>query len=147
MNRGEPQGKLIKLEDGKTDAYIATAPANKAKTGRGLLYIPDVIGIWQNSKLMADAYAAEGYTTLVLDIFNGDPMSLNRPGDFDIFAWIKNGSDGKNPHTAEYVDPVIVSGIKTLQAQGISNIGAVGYCFGAKVSHSLRPFPLILGQS
>jgi dienelactone hydrolase len=131
---GEPTGKLIKLEDGKTDAYIATPAADKAKKDCGLLYIPDVIGIWKNSKLMADLYAAEGYTTIVLDIFNGDPVPLNRPDDYDLFAWIQKGSDGNNPHTTEYVDPIIVSGIKTLKAQGIKNIGAVGYCFGAKVS-------------
>ncbi|CAI4220114.1 unnamed protein product [Parascedosporium putredinis] len=70
-------------------------PEGKAREGKGILYLPDVIGIWQNSKLMADQYAANGYLTLVLDEFNGDPLSLNRTGDFDFMGWLQNGSDGK----------------------------------------------------
>merc|ERR1712000_707905 len=106
---GTPTGKLSKLEDGKTDVYIAEATGDKAKKDCGIIYIPDVIGIWQNSKLMADNFAAEGYTTLVIDVFNGD-----------------------NPHTTKEVDPIIESAVKTIKGMGVKRIGAVGYCFGAK---------------
>jgi len=133
LHEGEPKGKVVTASDGKTDVYLATPPTDKAdKKDCGILYMPDVFGIWQNSKLMADQFAAAGYTTLVLDLFNGDQCPVNRPADFDTFAWIAKGSDGNNPHTAEYVDPVIVTGIETLRQQGIKKIGAVGYCFGAK---------------
>lgn len=132
-SRGETTGKLIKV-DGTIDAYLATPPADKARDGQGILFVPDVIGIWQNSKLLADNYAAQGYTVLMPDIFNGDPLSLNRPGDFDFVKWITEGSDGKNPHTPPAVDPIIVKSIKALRDLGIKKIGAVGYCFGAKVS-------------
>lgn len=91
---------------------------------------------------MADTFAAEGYTTLVLDLFNGDPVPLNKPAGFDIMSWISKGSDGQNPHTKEFVDPIIVSGIKTLQSLGIKKIGAAGYCFGAKVSFGLSYYTL-----
>lgn len=129
---GEPTGQLIKVA-GKWDAYLATPPEGKAREGKGILYLPDVIGIWQNSKLMADQYAANGYLTLVLDEFNGDPLSLNRTGDFDFMGWLQNGSDGKNPHTKEAVDPIVEAAIKTLKNDyGIKKLGAVGYCFGAK---------------
>lgn len=82
---------------------------------------------------MADSYAAQGYTTLVIDLFNGDPVLLNRPEDFDIMAWLNHGSDGNSPHTKEYVDPIVISGIKAMKEMGITKLGAVGYCFGAKV--------------
>ena len=36
---------------------------------------------------MADQYAANGYYTLIPDLFNGDPLSLNRPADFDLMSW------------------------------------------------------------
>ncbi|PTB38576.1 uncharacterized protein TrAFT101_006590 [Trichoderma asperellum] len=131
LHEGETTGKLIKV-DGTIDAYLATPPADKARDGQGILFVPDVIGIWQNSKLLADNYAAQGYTVLMPDIFNGDPLSLNRPGDFDFVKWITEGSDGKNPHTPPAVDPIIVKSIKALRDLGIKKIGAVGYCFGAK---------------
>lgn len=96
-----------------------------------------MIGIWQNSKLLADNLAAQGYTVLLVDLFNGDPLELNRPGAFDFVSWLTKGSSGDNPHTPEYVDPVIIKGIKALKDLGITRIGAVGYCFGAKVGFHL----------
>jgi dienelactone hydrolase len=129
---GEPTGKMVRVAN-KHDAYLATPPAGKEHKDAGILFIPDVIGIWQNSKLLADQFAANGYLTLLLDVFNGDPVPLNRPADFNIMAWLANGSDGKTPHTKEVVDPIVVEGIKALKEEyGISKIGAVGYCFGAK---------------
>jgi dienelactone hydrolase len=133
LNRGQPSGKIVKVND-KWDAYVAAPPEDKAHKGAGILYIPDVIGIWQNSQLMADQFAANGYLTMVIDVFNGDPLSLNRPEGFDFMKWLSEGSDGKNPHTMEAVDPIVEAAIKTLKEKhGITKLGAVGYCFGAKV--------------
>lgn len=131
-HEGTPTGKTIKVA-GKYAAYLATPPSSKAHSGVGLLYIPDVIGIWKNSQLMADQLAANGYLTLIIDVFNGDPIPLNKPGDFDFMAWMTKGSTGNNPHTKEAVDPIVVDAIKTLKEEyGVKKLGALGYCFGAK---------------
>lgn len=93
---------------------------------------------------MADQLAASGYLTLIVDLFNGDPMSLNGAPDFDFMRWLTKGSTGDNPHTTEHVDPIVVDAIKTLQEEyGVKKIGALGYCFGAKVSAwiSSRQYP------
>ncbi|CAJ2505853.1 Uu.00g132470.m01.CDS01 [Anthostomella pinea] len=128
---GEPAGTSIKV--GKYDAYLATPEASKAHKDAAILYIPDVIGIWQNSQLMADQYAANGYLCLIIDVFNGDAMSLNRPDDFDIMAWLTKGSTGDNPHTPPAVDPIVEEAIRYLQKEkGVKKLGAAGYCFGAK---------------
>ena len=131
LHKGEPTGKDITIDNNIT-AYLATPPEGKAHEGVGILYLPDVLGIWQNSKLMADSYAANGYVTLIPDLFNGDQLGLNWPEGFDIMAWFQKGSDGNNPHTPEQVDVIVKHGIKALQDLGIKKIGAVGYCFGAK---------------
>ncbi|KAK3315695.1 dienelactone hydrolase [Apodospora peruviana] len=129
---GTPTGKTIQIA-GKYEGYLATPPADKAHKDVGLLFIPDVIGIWQNSKLMADQFAANGYLTLIVDVFNGDALTLNRPEDFDFMKWLTKGSDGNNPHTFEAVDPIVVAAIKTLKEEyGVKKLGALGYCFGAK---------------
>ncbi|EWZ01372.1 hypothetical protein FOYG_01016 [Fusarium oxysporum NRRL 32931] len=130
-HEGEPTGKMIKLDSG-LDAYIATAPADKAHKGTGIVYIADIFGIWTNSKLMADQFAANGYTTIIPDIFNGDVMPLPMPEGLDIMSWITKGAKGDNPHTPAQIDPIIAESIKTLKEQGATKIGAVGYCFGAK---------------
>ncbi|KAF7563545.1 hypothetical protein G7046_g594 [Stylonectria norvegica] len=128
---GEPTGKMIKI-NGNVDAYLATPPEGKAHKDVGILYIADIFSIYNNSKLMADQYAANGYITLIPDLFNGDKVPLPRPDDFDIFGWLQHGSNGKNPHTPDIIDPFIPIGIKALRDLGAKKIGAVGYCFGAK---------------
>ncbi|GAB0132250.1 hypothetical protein EsDP_00000691 [Epichloe bromicola] len=128
---GTPKGKTTKI-DGKIEAYVATPSEGKAKAGHGILYLPDVIGIWQNSQLMADLFAESGYTTVVVDLFNGEPVKLNRPEGFDIMKWLTEGSDGNNPHTPPHVDPIVEAGIKYIKGLGVTKLGAVGYCFGAK---------------
>jgi dienelactone hydrolase len=82
---------------------------------------------------MADQFAANGYYTLIPDLFNGDPVSLNMPEGFDFMAWLTTGSDGKNPHTVPFVDKIVEASIKYLQEEKkMIKIGAVGYCFVRK---------------
>lgn len=49
------------------------------------------MGIWQNSKLLADRFAASGYPCLVIDLYNGDALALNKPPGFDFRAWMRGG--------------------------------------------------------
>lgn len=136
---GQPQGKTIQV--GQYDVYVAEPKGNNKHDGVALLYLPDVIGIWQNSQLMADQFAANGYYTIIPDLFNKDPLALNRPADFDFMKWLTQGSDGKNPHTKEAVDPIVELSLKYLKDQGFTKIGALGYCFGAKVRAPPPRFP------
>ncbi|KAF4446665.1 hypothetical protein F53441_9707 [Fusarium austroafricanum] len=135
LHEGTPKGETVNVS-GNVTGYLAKPSSNEAK--KAVLYLPDIFGIWQNSKLMADAFAAEGYVCLVLDTFNGDALPVNLPEGFNIGKWFGEGSDGKNPHTAEVIDPIVVSGIEYLKSIGITQIGAVGYCIGAK--HLIRHY-------
>jgi dienelactone hydrolase len=130
---------MVKIDD-KWDAYIAAPTPEKNHEGVALLYLPDVIGIWVNSQLIADQFAANGYHCMIIDTFNGDPMRLNQLEGFDEMKWLSEGSDGKNPHTTAAVDPIVEAAIKTMKEKhGFTKIGAVGYCFGAKVSCLTSP--------
>ncbi|EXK76739.1 hypothetical protein FOQG_18531 [Fusarium oxysporum f. sp. raphani 54005] len=128
---GEPKGKHITVAN-NIEAYIATPPADKAKKDVGVLFITDVLGIYNNNQLLADEFAANGYTCLLPDVLSGDKIPSSPPADFDIVDWINNGTDRKSPHTPQVIDPIIIEGIKKLKELGITKIGAVGYCFGAK---------------
>lgn len=56
----------------------------------------------------------------------------------DIMAWLKD-------YTTEAVDPIAAATIKYVrETLGVKRVGAVGYCFGAKVGFVLC-FPLFLG--
>jgi len=121
---GETTGTAIKIAS-RYDGYVAEASGKHIHEDTAILIIPDVIGIWKNSQLIADQFAANGYYTLLLDEFDGDALPLNRPPGFDFMAW-----RSKNP--PEKIDPIVEAGVKFLKEKGIKKIGAVGYCFGAK---------------
>jgi dienelactone hydrolase len=112
-----------------------------SKTDKAIIIIPDVIGHkFINAQLIADQFAANGYLTLLVDVFHGDPISLNRPEGFDFPAWRKN-------HGVERVDPVVDAVIKHARTNlGVKKLGGVGYCFGAKsVVRFLKPGVLDAG--
>lgn len=73
--------------------------------------ITDVIGHrFINAQLIADQFAANGYFVVMPDLFHGDPIPLNRPGDFDIMKWIQGEyNEKKIAHLPPVVDPIIDS--------------------------------------
>ncbi|CRK18971.1 hypothetical protein BN1723_012783 [Verticillium longisporum] len=130
-HEGTPTGEDIKIDAGKIAAYVAKPAADKNKAGAGIILIPDIFAISNNSKLLADQFAGAGYTTLIPDIFNGDEVF--DWGKYDVMKYITEGAHGNNPHTPEYVDAIVVAGIKALKEDfGITKVGGVGYCFGGK---------------
>jgi dienelactone hydrolase len=79
---------------------------------------------------MADQLAANGYYTLLPDLFDGDPVPMNKAMKVTLMEWLQNGTDGKHPHTTATVDPIVEKAIKYLREEkGFKKIGAVGYCF------------------
>jgi len=123
-HEGEPTGKKIMIGD-NIEAYVAEPTGKNIHKDVAILIAPDVIGIWQNSQLIADQFAANGYYTLLADLFYGDPLALDRPADFDFMAW-------RAKHPVERVDKVIEAALADLKQKGFKKIGSVGYCFGAK---------------
>jgi len=50
------------------------------------------------------------------DLFYGDPIPLNRPGDFDIMKWMGGEySEKKIAHKPPVVDPIIEKSIKAMK--------------------------------
>ncbi|RFU23726.1 hypothetical protein B7463_g12610, partial [Scytalidium lignicola] len=129
---GESTGTKFKITGTNIEAYSAEPKGDNVHKDSAIIIIPDVLGIWQNSELITDQFAANGYYTVMLDPFNGDPIPLNRPEGFDFMAWLTKGSTGDNPHTTEQVDPIVEATIKYVRDKGFKKVGAVGYCFGAK---------------
>lgn len=124
---------------GKWDAYIATPTAGQQRKDTALLYLPDVLGIWINSKLMADEFARNGYLCLIPDLFHGDAIKINDFEKTNVKQWIEQGTDGSQPHTPDTINPVVSDAIKSLKMEySAKKIGVLGYCFGAKVSTRLN---------
>ena len=50
------------------------------------------------------------------DLFNGDPITLNRPDDFDIMAWLNGKYNPKgHAHLPPDVDPIVEKSISIMK--------------------------------
>jgi len=122
-HQGEATGEFKNI--GGIDTYFAYPPDKS--TENAVLVLTDVLGMrFLNAQLIADQFAANGYFTVMPDLFSKDPIPLNRGPDFDMATW-------RTKHTVDKVDPVVEATIKEMKNRyGVKRIGTVGYCFGAK---------------
>jgi dienelactone hydrolase len=91
---------------------------------------------------IADQFAANGYYTIIPDVFRGNEIPFPMPPDFDFPSWKAN----KMPREGD-VDPIFGTIIKYLRGElGVKRLGGVGYCFGGKyVCRWLKPGGLDAG--
>jgi len=121
-HEGETVGEVKTI--GNFKAYYSY-PKDKSTTN-AIVIITDVLGYeFPNVRLIADQYAANGYLTVVPNLFGNNPAAYGSPG-FDLMGWLKN-------FPAEVIDPIVDATIKELRgAGGAKTVAGVGYCFGGR---------------
>ncbi|EIN09463.1 alpha/beta-hydrolase [Punctularia strigosozonata HHB-11173 SS5] len=131
INEGEPAGKIEKIDG--VDVYVATPEIDYPKD-KVILFLPDVFGLAQNNKLVADAFAKNGFKTILPDYLNGDPISedvlTGKVPGFTINDWFAN-------HGPDKTRPPLDKVINALKTQGVTIFGATGYCLGARYAFDL----------
>ncbi|KAF7344180.1 Dienelactone hydrolase endo--beta-d-glucanase [Mycena venus] len=125
IHDGTPEGKL-EVIDG-VQCYIATPTCEYAKD-KVLLYFTDAFGIpLVNNRLLADAFARNGFKTVIMDYHRGGSIpvgTMHRPSQgFDMDGWLAN-------HTKADCRPPIDRVVAALKAEGVTKFGATGYCMG-----------------
>ncbi|KAI9128590.1 hypothetical protein K1719_000073 [Acacia pycnantha] len=107
---------------GGIDTYVTGSANSKL----AVLLISDVFGYEApNLRKLADKIAAAGYYVVVPDFLHGDPF-VPEKADRPISVWIKDHPQDKGIEVAQPV-------IEAVKGKGVSAIGAVGFCWGAKV--------------
>ncbi|CAO2654393.1 Nn.00g111260.m01.CDS01 [Neocucurbitaria sp. VM-36] len=124
-HEGTPKGEIKKIGDIRT--YFAY-PEN-GSTQNAVLIMTDVFGMdFPNVQLIADQFAANGYFTVIPDVFNGNEVPFPPPASYNLQEYIKT----KMPRVPQ-VDPMFEAVIKHLRGElGVKRLGGVGYCFGGK---------------
>ena len=90
-------------------------------------------GFTLEDQLLADDYARNGFKVYAPDFFGNDsvhPDALNPGSTFDLMNWLSK-------HPPESKLPIIRNVIAALKAQGITKIGALGFCYGARPAFDL----------
>ncbi|KAI9724750.1 MAG: hypothetical protein M1812_000025 [Candelaria pacifica] len=123
-HEGTAHGEMKNI--GETETYLSYP--KDGSTQRAIIILTDVIGHgFINAQLIADQLAANGFFVVMPDLFHGDPVPLNRLGDFDMMKWFQ----GPPGHSPDRVVPVVDSILKEMRgSMGCKKIGGVGYCFG-----------------
>ena len=118
------------------ELYIASPRPESAHAGVGVVLVTDVVGHrFPNAQLIADQLAANGYLTVVPDVFAGDPVPMPRPAGFDLQGWLAGKAGGTNskPHDIAHTEPFVAGAVKFLREKhNVRRVGGVGYCFGGK---------------
>ncbi|KAK5172194.1 uncharacterized protein LTR77_003832 [Saxophila tyrrhenica] len=124
-HEGEAVGTVEKV--GGYDAYITYPKDGSSKNA--VIIFPDFMGYELiNARLIADQLAANGYFTIIPDIWLGDnvPLNWNPSRQFNLGQWM-----GK--HGPDTVMPIAEAAIKAMREDyGVEKLGGVGYCLGAK---------------
>ncbi|XP_068331586.1 endo-1,3;1,4-beta-D-glucanase-like [Pyrus communis] len=117
-------GTLLQL--GGLMTYVAGPSESKL----AILLISDIWGYENlNLRKIADKVAAAGFLAVVPDFFYGDPVNPANP-QFDAEIWFKIHSTERGCEDAK---PLIAA----LKSQGVSAIGAAGFCWGGNVAVKL----------
>ncbi|KAL5541696.1 hypothetical protein UlMin_009406, partial [Ulmus minor] len=123
-NGSSGAGHVEKL--GSLNTYVTGSNHSK----RAILLASDVFGYaTPHIRLIADKAAAAGFFAVVPDFFHGDPYVAGNASRL-IPAWLKDHAPEMGFEDAEKV-------IGDLKLKGFSQIGAAGFCWGAKAAIDL----------
>ncbi|XP_059448275.1 uncharacterized protein LOC132179521 [Corylus avellana] len=81
---------------------------------------------------IADEAAAAGFYAVLPDFMHGEPFVLDKP-DRPLPVWLKHHSTDKGFEESKTI-------IEAIKSQGVSAVGTVGYCWGAKVIAELSKY-------
>ncbi|EOA85008.1 uncharacterized protein SETTUDRAFT_91631 [Exserohilum turcica Et28A] len=116
QHEGTPRGQIKQID-------------NNGNTHHAIVIMTDVFGMdFPNVQLIADQFAANGYLTVIPDVFNGTQVQFPAPTTFNLEKYI--ATTMPQPDT---VDPIYARVINHLRGElGVKRLGGVGYCFGGK---------------
>ncbi|KAL8793374.1 MAG: hypothetical protein Q9195_004052 [Heterodermia aff. obscurata] len=143
-----PAGKIIVIPP-NIETYVTFPPAipespassaQNPRYARSLLLLSDAHGIHlPSTQHLADRFAHTLHCPVIVpDQFHGSPHPLIKPPDFDNDLAMRELPLKHNP---DVVDPIMTQVLEWMQRSpehekgglgGVSSIGGIGYCFGAR---------------
>ena len=83
-------------------------------------------------QLLADDFARNGFKTVAIDMFDGDPAPENalETGNFNRLEFLKK-------HGPLFSQPIVDRVIAALKEAGVKRFGSTGYCYGGRIAFNL----------
>ncbi|KAL0566712.1 hypothetical protein V5O48_015291 [Marasmius crinis-equi] len=134
-HEGTPTGKWENI--GGVDCYVAL-PGDASNSKLAVLFLPDAFGIQLiNNQLLISDFAANGFKTVGVDYFHGDPVPADAVKPDYSGTWNRADWFAKHINDLQPMRETISKVIDSLKAEGVEVFGATGYCIGGRFTFDL----------
>jgi carboxymethylenebutenolidase len=116
---------VLEAKDGNRFAAFYAAP--EEATGRGVVILPDVRGLYRFYEELALRFAERGIAALAFDYFGRTAGASKRGDDFEYMPHVEQT-------TPEGVQADVGAAVGELRRRGVGTVFTVGFCFGGRNS-------------
>jgi carboxymethylenebutenolidase len=117
----------LELEAADGNRFAAFYAAPEAPTGRGVVILPDVRGLYRFYEELALRFAERGIAAIAFDYFGRTAGASKRGDDFEYMPHVEQT-------TPEGVQADVGAAVEELRRRGIRDVFTVGFCFGGRNS-------------
>jgi carboxymethylenebutenolidase len=119
----------LKISDGTAMTVYRARPKDGGR-GSGMLVLPEVFGVNDHIRDVAERLAGEGFTSLAPELFHRSAPP-RWEGSYTDFS-------SAMPHakamTEQGVEADLRAGFDAIKAEGVKAVGAIGFCMGGRLS-------------
>jgi carboxymethylenebutenolidase len=128
---GSAGGRDFKLTSADGTRFMAYAARAAKPSGAGMLVIPDVRGLHQYYKDLADRFAEVGVDAVAVDFFARTASSEDRGEKFEFMPHV--GQTTPENLQADFASAAAY--LKTPEGGQVRSLFSVGFCFGGALSY------------
>jgi carboxymethylenebutenolidase len=128
---GSAGGRDLKLTSADGTRFMAYAARAARPTGAGMLVIPDVRGLHQYYKDLADRFAEVGVDSVAVDFFARTADTEDRGEKFEFMPHVGQTT----PQTLQADFAAAVAYLRSPEGGQVGSVFSVGFCFGGALSY------------
>lgn len=128
---GSAGGLELKLTSADGTRFMAYAAGAARPTGAGMVVIPDVRGLHQYYKDLADRFAEVGVDAVALDFFARTAATEDRGEKFDFMSQVPL----TKPETLQADIAAAAAYLRSAHGGQVRSLFSVGFCFGGALSY------------
>jgi carboxymethylenebutenolidase len=128
---GSAGGRDFKLTSADGTRFMAYAARAARPTGAGMLVIPDVRGLHQYYKDLADRFAEVGVDSVAVDFFARTADTEDRGEKFEFMPHVGTTT----PETLQADFAAAVAHLRSAEGGQAHSLFSVGFCFGGALSY------------
>src|SRR5262249_2453458 len=128
---GSAGSENLRLVSSDGTRFMAYAARAGSPTGAGMIVIPDVRGLHQYYKDLADRFAEVGIDAVAIDFFARTAPSDDRSDSFDFMAQVPE----TKPETLQADIAAAAAHLRSPKGGQVRSLCSVGFCFGGALSY------------